>query len=349
MLILLGSITQVKAQKAPTDSIGSSIYTGIYNQVKPQFPFPLLGFVNYAEGNQQHVQLGFTNLTADTFSGVQVGLVNKVGACNGGVQCGLSNLIIHQAIGLQVGMMNLAQANVNGAQLGFVNASLDSVNGAQVGYVNAVKGKVIGTQLGFVNATTHETKGVQVGYVNVTTNAVNGVQLGFVNIADSFSAGLPIGFLSIVKHGGYRAVELSMNETFRYNIACKVGVKPLYTLMQLSYQPDFYNAFATGFGLGSIMPLATYLRLNAELIHSQVISKHQLSFTQLNAGFQFGSAKWFIYAGPTLVWTYAENRTRGAEPTWLTSYKPKHHFYYEKVDAKNALHLGAKLGLNITF
>lgn len=363
-LFFLLTGAQIWAQSSPTDTSKKSIYTGVYNQVKPQFPFPLLGFVNQAEGNQSNAHIGFTNLTADTFSGAQVGLVNKVGASQGGVQVGMVNLVTQQTDGVQMGMMNMVQADVKGAQIGFINTLLDTLHGTQIGYVNITKGRADGAQVGFVNAVgsnvdgaqvgfinvaAQEVKGAQIGYVNVAAKTVKGVQVGFINVADSFTSGIPVGFLSFVKHGGYYAIELSSNETFRYNIAGKVGVKPWYTIIQLSHNPEFKHQFASGFGFGSLIDLGRFVRFNPELINTHVISKWNINFTQLNPSFQFGNAKWAINVGPTLVWTHAENRNQTAEAGLLASYKPTDSFHYEKIDVKNALHLGAKAGLVITF
>lgn len=348
-LLFLVVITQVSAQTTPVDSSQKTIYTGVYNQVKSQFPFPLLGFVNHANGNQSNAHVGFTNLTADTFSGVQVGLVNKVGASIGGVQCGLVNLVTAQATGVQVGMINAVQQGLKGVQIGFVSTLQDTLNGVQVGYINTVNSKVDGAQVGFLNVSTQDVKGAQIGYINVTAKTIKGIQVGFINVADSFSSGIPVGFLSFVKHGGYYALELSSNETYRYNITGKVGVKSLYTLIQLSYNPEFKNQFGSGLGLGSIIPITRYINFNPELMNTRVITKRNINFTQLNPALQFGSTKWAFNIGPTITWTNIERNSNNAEVILLPTYKPSQSFYYEKLDAKNALHIGAKAGLVFNF
>jgi hypothetical protein len=47
--------------------------------------------------------------------------------------------------------------------------------------------------------------------VNIT-NRLDGFQLGLLNYVDTIENGAPIGLISFVKNGGYKAVELSVNE-----------------------------------------------------------------------------------------------------------------------------------------
>ncbi|MBI9069860.1 MAG: hypothetical protein JEZ09_21385 [Salinivirgaceae bacterium] len=66
-------------------------------------------------------------------------------------------------------------------------------------------------------------------FLNVT-NKLKGVQLGVFNYVDSLESGLAIGFLSVVRNG-YRAVEVSTNESFYANATFKTGTRQFYNII----------------------------------------------------------------------------------------------------------------------
>lgn len=148
------------------------IYTGIVNIVPDQFNFPLIGFINLANGSHNSSHIGFINVNEKDFTGVQLSFVNTVGG---------------------------------------------EVKGTQIGFVNVCDDPLTGLQLGFVNVAGKRTQGAQIGFVN-TTSSIKGFQLGFVNVTDTLDKGIPLGFVSIVKEGGYRALEPPFFPVYRYEI-----------------------------------------------------------------------------------------------------------------------------------
>lgn len=353
----------------------TKLYSGFYNQVTENFPYPLLGVVNSASGNQQNaqvgmvnlnqknitgaqlgfsnlaggnvsgVQLGFVNMAKDSVDGLQGGFINVGGKALNGVQTAFLNISGATGKGAQIGYVNLLSGNLQGTQVGFVNALREDLKGAQIGYVNVCGGKADGIQLGFVNISRKEVIGSQVGFVNVAGKQNKGFQFGFVNVADSFAGGIPFGFISFVKKGGYRAIELGSSDLFQVQPTFKIGVKPLYTAFGVGYNDEFKYEFSAGFGLGSIIPVGKHFYINPEAMFYQSVEEEQQYFTLLNAmlGLEF---KHFAFSiGPTLTWTHAEN----SETLNGSALQPKFNFYKEELDGRNRVHLGAKAGLSFIF
>lgn len=127
------------------------IYSMIINIVPDQFNFPLIGFVNLANGSHNSTHIGFINVNEKDFTGAQIGFVNTIGG------------------------------KVKGAQIGFVNVCEDPVTGLQLGFVNTAEKHIDGAQIGFVN-TTKALKGLQLGFVNYADTIEKGIQLGFLSI-----------------------------------------------------------------------------------------------------------------------------------------------------------------------
>lgn len=337
-----------------------SIYTGVYNQVGPMFPYPLVGFVNSAEGNQQNVHIGFVNMVHDSLDGVQVGLANVVGGSTNGVQCAMVNIsnktvngvqvgflnFTHDSIhGVQVGYLNLAKNITDGVQCAFVNVAKKNTDGMQFGYVNITCKNLNGAQIGFVNSTCKDANGAQIGFVNITGKTHQGTQIGFINIADSFASGIPIGYISIVKKGGYYAMELSANELYTYNVAFRIGVKSLYSSFSMAYQPLFNKKFASGMGIGSVMPLGRFVSINPELQYLRSIERNDKNFLQLSAIIGLGGKRIVFNLGPTVVWSNFGGFDETADNGITSTHKPKNAFAYEKLDNRNTLHIGAKASL----
>lgn len=337
-----------------------SVYTGVYNQVGPMFPYPLVGFLNKAEGNQQSVHVGLVNMVQDSLDGVQVGFANVVGGSTNGVQCAMVNLSNKTLNGVQVGFLNITNDSIHGVQAGyfnlakniadgvqcaFVNVSQKNTDGVQCGYANITCKNLNGAQIGFVNSTCKNADGAQIGFVNITGKTHKGTQIGFINIADSFSHGIPIGYISIVKKGGYYAMELSSNEMYAYNLAFRVGVKSLYSSFSMAYQPLFNKKFAAGMGIGSVVPLGRFVSINPELHYLRSIERNDKNFLQLSSVLGFGGKRVVFSVGPTLVWSNFGGFDETSDNGITTSHKPKHTLAYEKLDNRNTLHIGAKASL----
>jgi len=304
------------------------LYTFFVNVVPDDFRFPLVGFVNTTIGSHQGLQAGFVNTTLADFDGAQFGFINSTFNDNNGLQAGFVNTTINE---------------INGLQLGFVNSSgFAPQKGSQIGFVNAIRKDIKGMQFGFVNMTGGNVKGSQIGFINMTGGNVKGSQIGFVNYADSVS-GVPIGFLSIVRKGGFRAIEVSFNEWYPVNLSFKIGVPKLYTIIQGSFNNRFVNQFAVGYGLGSLVPLSKKIYLNPEISSMQPVSKDnqtQISSFVVNLRYQI-APHLQIAAGPSFSHVYSDNDSY--------SYKPKYYLINHEINHKNQLVLGFRAALSVSF
>jgi hypothetical protein len=185
-----------------------------------------------------------------------------------------------------------------------------------MGLINTVGGDVSGLQLGFVN-TAANGYGAQISFIN-TAKKINGVQLGFINYAESVEKGFPLGFISIVRNGGYKAVELSVNEIAPLNAAFKIGIDKLYTSINVSYNPmkaGFSDALFTGFGLGSNIPIKELFFFNPELIMTTAIIKWNNYYVSLapNFGVRIISGL-SVLVGPSIAWEYIGGDHDSAKP-----------------------------------
>lgn len=304
IIIALIFSLNVSAQEATNRSSDALIYSFFINSVPDGCDLPLVGFINMGRGSHTSAHVGFINMVHQNITGTQVGFVNLAGG------------YVH---GWQIGFVNSTPRDVFGAQVGFINVSSDSVTGGQVGFVNTCADSLTGTQIGFVNTVTHKANGFQVGFVN-TAKTLSGSQVGFVNVVDSLERGVPIGFLSIVRKGGYHAVELSVTEMHPVNLAYKIGISRLYTTFNLSYNPNNEQALAFGAGFGSILPMGSKLYFNPEYITQTLLFddfQQQSSFTP-NFGYQFNSHL-SVLAGPSLVWQYSDHKEPLVDPLFSFS------------------------------
>jgi hypothetical protein len=289
---------------------GTGVYTVFVNIVGGGFRFPLIGFINIADGDHNLPQIGFVNSNMDNFTSLQTGFINTVGG------------------------------NTTGFQLGFVNTTAGSMRGVQFGFINTVGGDVTGPQLGFVNTTTGSMRGIQFGFVN-TAEEFNGLQFGFINYADSIESGIPVGFISIVRDGGYKAVELSVTEISPINTAFKIGVDALYSSINVSYNPGkkgFLESIFLGVGLGSNIPINEAFFFNPELINTTYIfagNQNYLSFVP-NIGYRVENISGLsVIIGPSITWA----RAKDAESFF--------NIFKHKINENNGLMLGARLALRI--
>ena len=304
------------------------LYTFFVNVVPDDFRFPLAGFLNTTIGSHQGLQAGFINTTLVDFNGAQFGFINSTFNDNNGLQAGFVNTTINE---------------INGLQLGFVNsAGFAPQKGSQAGFVNMMRKDMKGAQFGFINMTVGNLQGSQFGFVNMTGRSVRGSQFGFLNYADTIT-GVPIGFLSIVRKGGYHAIEVSVNEWYPVNLSFKIGVPKLYSFVQGGYNADFERRFGLGYGVGSLVPLSKNIYFNPEISIIQPVSKDnltQISSFVLNLRYQI-APHLQLAAGPSLSHVFSDN------DSYL--YKPKYHIIHHRIDHKNQLVLGFRAALSIIF
>jgi len=293
----------------------ASLYTFFVNIIDESFRFPLFGMINIAKGNFFLPQFGFINVNTGNLSSMQAGFVNYT------------------------------QGNFLGVQAGFVNTVFGGLTGVQSGFVNAA-GSFRGGQLGFVNAVLKESIGLQAGFVNVSAQKLKGVQLGFVNYADSIEDGIPIGFISIVRNGGYRALEYSFSEFFPVNLGIKLGVEKFYTTISVAYgsvDEKSWDHFASGFGVGSIFNISRGFFFNPEINHNfhSRSSVNQFLTSVIPAfGFKVGN-HFSISAGPAVTWVHAY---RDSVPR-----KSLFHIYEYNFDDKNDLVIGLRASMRLIF
>jgi len=106
------------SQDLLSEKKGRVLYTGFVNVVPDKFKFPLIGFINVAQGSQKNLHLGFVNITENKFSGAQISFLNIAGGNTKGVQVGFVNKT-KTLRGLQLGFFNYAESVEKGVPVGF--------------------------------------------------------------------------------------------------------------------------------------------------------------------------------------------------------------------------------------
>jgi hypothetical protein len=316
-----------------------NIYTFFVNIVHEPFRFPLFGFINIARGNHEIAQFGFVNLNSGSFSGIQAGFINSIGG-------GLS--------GVQGGFINTAIGGVDGAQGGFINITAGDTRGVQGGFINTT-GALNGIQGGFINTAARGGRGIQAGFANVSMQKLRGTQLGFFNYADSIEGGVPVGVISIVRNGGYRAVEYGFSEFFPVGLGVKLGVERFYTTLSVAYNPidgQIPENLATGFGIGSIVPIGDTFFFNPELSQYTPVSfKNDWQSTSLVPYFGYKLGKHFsVTAGPSVTWLHAginaDNEIAPPKPLFKIA---EHTFTDDPEKGRNSIIFGARATMRFIF
>ncbi len=248
--------------------------SGFSNVVKGEMAgTQMSGFANAVKEKSKGGQFsGFSNVAGADFDGLQAtGFYNVVrGNVRGYQISGFGNLVTESLKGVQIsGFANNTRNSVKGAQIsGFMN-SADSIQGAQIaGFVNVAVDTILGGQIaGFTNVGRNFSAGHQIsGFANVATGTINsqisgfinvadtveGVQISVINICDTLSRGIPIGLINIVRHGGFRALELEANESFYFNTSYKLGVDRFYSIFSAGVRPTKNTVIWNwGYGVGT--------------------------------------------------------------------------------------------------
>jgi len=352
---------------------------GFFNMMLGNHNLPQLGFVNHNTGDFSSFQAGFVNTTGGRFSGAQIGFVNTCGGNSAGIQTGFVNTSRGDVLGAQVSFINTAGSDLYGSQIGFINTSLGTVSGAQVGFINTSIGDIrfaqigfintslgdmTGVQLGFINTSRGEMRGAQLGFINtslrggqlpqiglINTSAgpLNGMQLGLINFADSIEDGIPIGLISIVRNGGFRAVEYVFSEFFPVGMGLKLGVERFYTNIFVAYDVTgdrVWENFSLGFGIGSIIPIGESFFFNPELTYTAAPVVHWdgtqqlLSFVPL-AGFNI-NRHFSVIAGPSVTWGWARGTTDASR-------EPFFSIVNHDINDRHSIVVGARAGLRFRF
>jgi len=271
----------------------------------------MAGFCNINHKEVKGVQMaGFTNIVSDSVEGSQfAGFANITsGTFTGWQSAGFINLSNGNFKGMQdAGFANIAQDSATGAQLsGFINVTGKKLQGVQVaGFANVTGGNIDGSQIaGFIN-TAGDVTGTQVsGFINVAKK-LRGAQIGFINYADTLESGTPFGFLSIVRKGGYRAFELTSNETFQAGMQFKTGSPLFYNIFLVGARPANTFYWGWGYGFGTNIKNTGALRINLDLVaihvnENDIWTNHMNLLNKAHLGFSWQIAKRFaVTAGPT--------------------------------------------------
>ena len=215
------------------------------------------------------------------------GLFNLVRADVRGAQvAGLGNIVGRQVDGVQVGgLFNIDGGPVRGIQVGgLFNVTTGELTRAlQVGGLINIGGQSIsGLQLaGLVNYVNRDVRGWQIaGILNRARRITGGHQIGLINIVDSAGT-VPVGLLSHVHRGGFRRIELSINEVNRLNITYRTGVRQLYNILTAggSFERAGSPRLSAGYGLGTAFGLS-----QRTLFSVEATAHHLFYFDRNNTG-----------------------------------------------------------------
>jgi len=319
LMLLLLSLSTAFAQKDSLKKNELVMYSFIVNRTPDNFNIPLIGFINIANGNHKSAEVGFVNYTKGNFTGGQISFINTVGENCIGSQIGFVNTTVKKFKGSQIGFVNTTLGDFFGSQVGFVNTSAKKSDNIQIGFVNTCGDSLRGAQVGFVNTSLKRTVAPQIGLINVA-KSLKGTQIGLVNFVDSIESGVPLGLLSIVRKGGYHAIELSVNEMYPLNLSYKIGIPELYTSFVISYNPKDEKNVAIGAGLGSIIPLGKRLCFNPEFTSQTLFFNEFQQYTNASAniGYKLNNHV-MISAGPSLTYQYNYNKNSLNEPLFSFS------------------------------
>lgn len=240
--------------------------------------------------------------------------------------------------------LNVVNEDFNLPLVGFVNIGRGNQNNLQAGFVNSSLGNLNGVQIGFANIVAHDTRGAQIGFAN-TARRLNGLQFGFVNVVDEVESGVPIGFLSIVRQGGFRAIELSVSEFHLANVGFKIGVERFYTTISLAYNP-FGNStserFATGLGIGTIIPINDSFFFNPEMTGLTSWGRDHKQLTSFVPYFGYNlNERFSITAAPSVTWSSSSRNGDLLEPMVSIA-----NF---DIDNRNEIVIGARVAIRYRF
>lgn len=232
---------------------------GIANIVNGQVNgLQLSGVFNYNFNKVSGAQIsGIGNISLNNIEGMQISGVfnNNKGTINGAQISGVLNINSSRTTGLQIaGVANIQTNEINGCQLSGVYGIASSVKGVQLS--------------GVMSHTAQNVTGVQISSILNKTKTLNGLQVGIVNMADSIENGLQIGLFNIVKNG-YRAFELTKDETYYFNFMYKTGGKRLYSILNAGIGKD---KFGIGYGIGYIQPVYKKLSVNMDAIYTTLLA-----------------------------------------------------------------------------
>jgi hypothetical protein len=210
----------------------------------------------------------------------------------------------------------------------------------QLGLFNWNQNNFSTLQTGIFNFAGGAMNGAQIGLINTTAGVISGVQIGLINYADSVEEGIPIGLLSIVKKGGYKAIELGASEIAPFNLSFKIGVEQFYTSFVFSNNPfrdTIREWIILGIGFGSIIRLNETFFINPEITSHYTVTEdiqHYLGVTPY-IGYNI-IPNLSIVVGPSLTWAFGWDK--GKEPD-----EPFYNMLRHRINNKSSLYLGTRM------
>jgi hypothetical protein len=240
----------------------------------------------------------------------------------------------------QIGFLNWNQNNFSTVQAALLNTVGGTMSGAQIGLANTAIGDIGGVQIGLINTVNGDIGGVQMGLINTAAGGISGFQIGLINYVDSIEAGFSIGLLSIVKNGGYKAIEFGVSEMAPFNLSFKIGIEQFYTSFILSINPFGDSSrewILWGVGFGSIVQLNKRLFINPEITsHYAVVTgdRHYLGFIP-HIGYNI-IPNLSIVIGPSVIWAFCWDKDEGPD-------RPFYNILHHRINDKNSLYLGARM------
>ncbi len=281
--------------------------------------------IGYSFGVRAFEVGGLLNLVRADVQGFQAGgLGNVVGGRVDGVQLGgLFNLVGNDVRGVQAGgLFNINRKQTRGVQLGglFNVAGGELTNAVQVaGLVNIAGQSVRGLQVaGIANYTDNDVRGWQIsGIINRARTITGGHQIGLINIADS-AGNVPFGLFSHVQKGGYRRIEVSVNEVNLLNITYRTGVRQLYSILAAGSSFDRVGSpkLSAGYGLGTAFNLSGRSLFGIEATYHHLFYFDNTSYYGWNNQLRLStlietklSKNMSLAFGPSVNWYFSNDGT----------------------------------------
>jgi len=320
---------------------------GFANAIKKDMHgLQIAGFGNLVNGKTSGGQVaGFMNLNMNTTNGAQIaGFMNFSKSNMIGTQlAGFTNMNMDSTNAAQVaGFMNMNKGSSKGAQIaGFANIGTEDLSAAQIsGFANIANGNVKGTQIaGFLNLTKNDMDGLQLGVVNYAKN-IKGAQIAVFNVADSIENGLAFGVFSFVKKG-YKAFELAGSESIHGILSFKTGTHKFYNIVSLGTNFTGVDAWALGYGFGTLLPLNQRMGLSLEansfhLNENEIWTSELNMLNKLSANLSFDlGEKFSVFGGAS--WNVAVSELKDNEGNVIGSALIPWHTFdktYNKVNVK---------------
>lgn len=314
--------------------------------------FEAAGLVNINTGNIRGAQLagigsftgananeiaqcsGIINMVNGELTGFQAaGIVNVVNGNVNAVQfAGITNINTGQTNGLQAaGIANITGTGSDLFQIaGIANIGVSVNQGQVAGIANITNDTRI--QVAGIGNAGNNIEGAQIGGIFNIARYVEGVQLaGILNICDSID-GIPLALVSIVKENGYRRFDIWHTEVTTVNLTFKTGIRQLYTMFSLGYNPNSdYNIYF-GTGIGTSIQLTKHNYFDIEYHLYQATENWTIHETKLwnqlrfNISQQFGN-RFAIYGGPTINMLISDKTqtSKPIAPNWSRKFRYNKH------------------------